>query len=223
MIGIKTADGKYYPVLVKDESKKKRLILTTVRDNQDSVHIDLYQGEGREMVSADYIGSLVVDNIRKADKGSPEIELSLGTDKRGNLIATAKDTASGEYQSLSVSLESIGEGLDYTVPDFDLDMDRSENDFFQEEEFDESFSESYSPPPSRPAGEEGGNSEMISRRSIWSSPLLFIAFLLLGLMVIALGTYFIFKALQTNPAPPLQVKTWFDYIIVSAARLTAAI
>jgi hypothetical protein len=223
MIGIKTADGKYYPVLVKDESKKKRLVLTTVRDNQDSVHIDLYQGEGSEMASADYIGSLVVDSIRDAEKGKPEIELSLGTDKRGNLIATAKDTGSGEYQSLSVSLESVAEGQNYSVPDFDLDMDRSEENFFTEEQFDESLSQSYSPPPSLPAGKGRERTELVSRRSIWSSPLLFIAFLLLGLMVIALGTYFIFKVLQTSPAPPLQVKAGLDYLSASAAQLAVAV
>ena len=46
-IGIKIADGSYYPVLAEGFTGTKRLTLTTVKDDQDRVQIDLYRGEGQ--------------------------------------------------------------------------------------------------------------------------------------------------------------------------------
>ena len=107
-IGIKIANGEYYPVLGEDaRGHKKKLVLTTVKDDQPSVQIDLYRGDGSEISDAVYIGSLVIDNIQPASKGDPEIELIIGIDEDGNLNAAAGDLATGERQSLSVSLESL--------------------------------------------------------------------------------------------------------------------
>ena len=53
-IGIKLADGSFYSVLEQDFTGRKKLVVTTSRDNQDSVQIDLYRGsgEGAELSSA---------------------------------------------------------------------------------------------------------------------------------------------------------------------------
>ena len=40
-IGIKLADGSFYPILEKGKSDKKTLDLTTVTDNQTTVQVDL--------------------------------------------------------------------------------------------------------------------------------------------------------------------------------------
>ncbi|MFP4363270.1 MAG: Hsp70 family protein [Spirochaetia bacterium] len=122
-IGIKLADGTFYPVLDEDEQKQKRLILTTVKDNQESVKIDLFSGESEKAAEDKYIASLVIENISPVAKGEPEIELDLGVNEEGNLMATASDLATGEKQSLSVSLESLEEGALYEIPDFELDED----------------------------------------------------------------------------------------------------
>jgi len=45
----------------------------------------------------------------------------LGVDEDGTLTATASDRATGERQSLSVSMSSLAEGNTYDVPDFSLD------------------------------------------------------------------------------------------------------
>jgi serine protease inhibitor len=120
VIGIKIADGSFFPVLERSHTGKKKLVLTTVNDEQDSVQIDLYQGEDTSMEGAEYIGSLVVSSIQPAAKGEPEISMVLGIDAEGNLNATATDSATGEYESLSVSLESLDEEP-YTLPDFQLE------------------------------------------------------------------------------------------------------
>ncbi len=132
VIGIKIADGSFFPVLERSHTGKKKLVLTTVNDEQDSVQIDLYQGEDTSMEGAEYIGSLVVSSIQPAAKGEPEINMVLGIDAEGNLNATATDAATGEYESLSVSLESLDEEP-YTLPDFQLE----ESSLDELDEFDE--------------------------------------------------------------------------------------
>ena len=159
-IGIKVADGSFVPVFDRSYRGKRKLVLTTVRDNQESVQIDLYQGSGDVLEGAEYIGSLVVENISAAAKGSPEVNLLVGIDDAGNLNATATDTSSGEYQSLSVSLASLDSGktgmpdfaLEEPVIDDDFDFDFSESDesgekmpsFEESDSFDDEFSESES-------------------------------------------------------------------------------
>ncbi len=79
-IGVKLADGSFYSVLEEDFTGRKKLVVTTSRDNQDSVQIDLYRGslEGAEA----FIGSLMIENIQPAPKREPEIELQLGLDSQ---------------------------------------------------------------------------------------------------------------------------------------------
>ncbi len=120
-IGIKIANGSYYKVLEEGSHTKKRVVLTTVNDNQSSVQIDLYKGHDHALADAKYIGSLVIDSIEPAPKGKPDIELVLGVDTDGTLNATAGDRATGERQSLSVSMASLDQGSTYDVPDFSLD------------------------------------------------------------------------------------------------------
>ncbi len=124
-IGIRLADGRLFPIFDRNQSGRKRLVLTTVNDNQESVQIDLYRGVGEEMNEAEYVGTLVIQNVEPAASGDPEISLVLGVDERGNLNATAADEKSGEYESLSVSLEPgvEEESGDFELTDFDLEED----------------------------------------------------------------------------------------------------
>jgi len=120
-IGIKIADGSYYRVLQEGSAARKRVILTTVQDNQTGAQIDLYRGNGSGIAGARYIGSLVIDEIERAAKGKPEIELIVGVDGKGNLEAQASEKSTGDRQTLSVALDSLGESESFVAPDFDLD------------------------------------------------------------------------------------------------------
>jgi hypothetical protein len=107
MIGIKLADGSFYPILEEKRVGKKKLILTTARENQRSVQIDLYRGSGESLLEAVYIGSLVIENLNPKPAGSAEIELFVGISEEGLLNAKAGDKESGEYPNLSVSMDTI--------------------------------------------------------------------------------------------------------------------
>ena len=96
VIAVRIADGSFVPVLMTESKIRRRLVLTTVNDSQTNVQIDLYRGSTEAMNDAEYIGSLMIDDIAPATHGEPDISLMLGVDGAGNLNATATDKASGE-------------------------------------------------------------------------------------------------------------------------------
>lgn len=233
-IGIKVADGSFVPIFDRSFLGKRKLVLTTVRDNQQSVQIDLFQGVGDALEGAEYIGSLVVENISPAPKGSPEVNLLVGIDDAGNLNATATDSSSGEYQSLSVSLASLDAGkgdlpdfaLEEPVIDDDFDFDFSEEEESQaseegvfgeepsfdeeaaeEESFgDEEFGSSFDSDIAESLDESFAESEGSEAAA---GPrrlhgLLFAGFILLSLAALTLLTYFIFRALRGPELPTLE-------------------
>lgn len=125
-IGIKIANGDFYPILGENSTVKKRLVLTTVHDNQRSVQIDLYKSYTRTMVDALYIGSLIVESIKPRPKGEPSIELVISSTTGGEITADAVDmdtSVRGDHQTLKVSLKSLeGDTLDADLPDFELEQ-----------------------------------------------------------------------------------------------------
>ena len=134
VIAVQIANGTFVPVLNTSSAKRRRLVLTTVRDNQTNVKIDLFRDSDESMSDPEYVGSLVIDNVEPGEKGSADISVLLGVDENGSLNATATDTKSGEYQSLSVGLEELEQG-DYDVPDFQLsDEELTLDDLSMEEE-----------------------------------------------------------------------------------------
>ncbi|MDR2964910.1 MAG: LysM peptidoglycan-binding domain-containing protein [Treponema sp.] len=124
-IGIKIANGEFYPLVEENSLIKKRLILTTVHDNQPSVQIDLYRSNLSSMTDSQYIGSLVIENIQSKPKGEPSIEMVISSNKDGEIVADAVDLdtgADGEHYILTVSLKSLDESArDMEIPDFELE------------------------------------------------------------------------------------------------------
>ena len=125
-IGIKIANGEFYPIIEENSPVKKRLVLTTVHNGQESVQIDLYRSISRTMLDAQYIGSLVVENIKPKTKGDPSIELVLSSNAKGDIIADAIDldtSTDGEHHILNVSLKTLNDGSrKEAYPDFNLEQ-----------------------------------------------------------------------------------------------------
>lgn len=123
-IGIKIANGEFYPILEEGTSVKKRLILTTVHDGQESVQIDLYKSESNSMSDAEYIGSLVIEHIDPKPKGEPSIEMIITSRDSEEIIAEAVDldaSNESERHQLTVSLKALQQSETYDLPDFELD------------------------------------------------------------------------------------------------------
>ncbi|MCK4542411.1 MAG: LysM peptidoglycan-binding domain-containing protein [Spirochaetales bacterium] len=189
-IGIKIANGTYYPILEEGSLGKKKLVLTTVKDNQESVQIDLYKGAGEEITDATYIGSLVIENIEGAGSGEPEIQLIIGLDDDGNLEAIASDDFTGESQSLHVSLESLAEESVYDIPDFELDS---------------AFAPGISPEEANQLTQmavQVPEPEKPRKRNL----LRIAGFVLLGLLLVVLSAILLYRLFQGPETPKLQAE-----------------
>jgi hypothetical protein len=78
MIGIKLADGSFYPVLEEGVANTKRLTLTTARDNQETVHVVLVRGRpGATGGELTFIRELFLSGLDPVPGGMPDIELEL--------------------------------------------------------------------------------------------------------------------------------------------------
>ena len=124
-IGIKVANGEFYPIADENSLIKKRLVLTTVHDNQPSVQIDLFRNSTKTMTDAQYIGTVIVEKIKPKPKGEPSIEMVISSDSDGNIVADAIDldnSSKSEHSVLTVSLKSIDENTrDLDIQDFELE------------------------------------------------------------------------------------------------------
>lgn len=105
-IGIKLADGTFYPVLEEGTPKKRMLDLTTAKDNQTKVQIDLYRSETGSMDDAQYVDTLEVNKLVPHPNGEPELHLSLGLDENNNLTAEVVDPETGKKSETEVNLVS---------------------------------------------------------------------------------------------------------------------
>lgn len=198
-IGIKIANGSYFPIVEEDDRVRKKLVLTTVNDSQKSVQIDLYRGVGKTLDDASYLGSLIIENIQPANRGEPEIELLLGIDSRGNLNASASDMQTGERQSLSVSLEALSADSMYEVPDFELDESYEPELSSDYSSFGEEYDAQF------PTSQERFNEEeFVEQKEKKLHPLLLVGFILLGLAIIGLIGFLIFRSLEGSSVPPLK-------------------
>lgn len=82
---------------------RKSEIFSTASDNQTSVEIHIVQGE-REMASDNIsLGRFMLTGIPPAPRGIPQIEVTFEIDSNGILNVTAKDTATGKSQSITVT------------------------------------------------------------------------------------------------------------------------
>lgn len=203
-IGIKIADGTYYPILQDASPSKKRLVLTTARDEQTDVQIDLYRGDGPKIDDAVYIGSLTIEDLEPSPKGEPEIEMVVGLDEEGNLQATAGDSRSGEKQSLSVSMSSIASGGPYDVPDFELEEDYTPDAGAVTAAYDQD--DNFGGFPAEEGEYPYGEPVKDAERK-WN-PLMMLAFILIGLAVVVLIAYLLYRVFQ-GPVIP-QLEAWFD-------------
>ncbi len=132
-IGIKLADGSFYPILEEGDSKKRILDLTTAKDNQDEVHIDLYrfdQSDDGEITNEEYVDTLTVPNLNPHPNGEPNLHLSIGLDENNNLTAEVVDGETGTKRETEVKLAPLPQGeagsSEFSISEPESDDDASE-------------------------------------------------------------------------------------------------
>ena len=105
-IGIKLADGSFYPVLEEGKPVEKSLDLTTAHNNQTKVMVDLYRSETCSMEDAEYVDSLQIENLMEHPNGEPSLSFTVAIDENNKLSARMSDPETGEESKTNITLVS---------------------------------------------------------------------------------------------------------------------
>jgi molecular chaperone DnaK len=104
-LGIATFGGHFAKLIERNTTVPvcKSHVFTTTRDNQSAVKIRVLQGESEVAAENDLLGEFVLGGIRPARKGEPEIAVSFDIDANGIVSVSARDSATGKEQSITVN------------------------------------------------------------------------------------------------------------------------
>ena len=126
-IGIKLADGSFYPILEDGKPAGKKLGLTTVMDNQSRVVVDLYRSDTDTMEDAEYIDSLQINNLVAHPKVSVDIPLKITLDENNRLSAVLIDPETGATSNANITL--VSRTLEERLEPMNYDVKMEDNDF----------------------------------------------------------------------------------------------
>lgn len=122
-IGIKLADGTFYPLLEEGNPEKKTLDLTTVMDNQTKVQVDVYRTETGTIEGAEYVDTLEIKNLKPHQNGDPTLCLAIDLDENNELTAEIRDPETGKTSEIQVTLASRTRAEEeFSISDDDLTL-----------------------------------------------------------------------------------------------------
>jgi molecular chaperone DnaK len=123
-LGIDTYGGHFAKLIERNTTVPvaKSHVFTTTRDNQSAVKIRVLQGESGTALENDLLGEFILQGIRPAPKGEPEVEVTFDIDANGIVSAAARDLATGQEQSITVNTTGTlsDEEISQIIEDHDL-------------------------------------------------------------------------------------------------------
>ncbi len=107
-LSIETLGGVATPMIPRNTTipTKKTETFSTAADNQTSVEVHVLQGERPMAAQNRTLGKFHLTGIPPAPRGVPQIEVTFDIDANGILNVTAKDTATGKDQKITITSSS---------------------------------------------------------------------------------------------------------------------
>jgi molecular chaperone DnaK len=104
-LGVETLGGIATSLIARNTPipVKRSETFTTAADMQTSVTVHVFQGERPMAGDNTSLGEFNLDGLPPAPRGVPKIEVTFDIDSNGILSVSARDTASGKSQSISIT------------------------------------------------------------------------------------------------------------------------
>jgi len=107
-LGIETLGGVMTPLISRNTTipTKKSEVFTTAADSQTSVEVHVLQGERPMARDNRTLGKFHLIGIPPAPRGVPQVEVTFDIDANGILNVSARDTATGKQQNITITASS---------------------------------------------------------------------------------------------------------------------
>ncbi len=104
-LGIETLGGVRTPLIERNTTipTSKSQTFSTAADNQTTVEIHVLQGEREMAADNKSLGKFILSGLPPAPRGIPQVEVIFDIDASGILKVTAKDTATGKSQNITIT------------------------------------------------------------------------------------------------------------------------